>query len=261
MKAKYDTIGTGYNQTRKADPRLLQNLIRLLNPSEVGTYLDIGCGTGNYTCKLQKRGFKFIGIDPSGKMLDIAKSRNPKIDWRTGTAENTGLSDQSVDGIIATLTVHHWRDLEKAFAELFRIIKPGGLIVIFTSTPRQMKGYWLNHYFPKMLQDSIDQMPAYEDVECTMSSAGFKIKSTEKYFIQPDLQDKFLYCGKHDPELYFNENIRQGISSFSALANREEVERGLTRLRQDIDYNKIGEIMASYKNELGDYLYIIGENR
>ncbi|GAA4955738.1 hypothetical protein GCM10023314_31870 [Algibacter agarivorans] len=43
-------------------------------------YLDIDCGTGNYTNALQKVGFHFIGIDPSNKMLEKAKLKNPKID-------------------------------------------------------------------------------------------------------------------------------------------------------------------------------------
>jgi DUF1009 family protein len=122
-----------------------------------------------------------------------------------------------------------------------------------------MKGYWLNHYFPKILEDSMVQMPTLEAVEDAMTSAGFKIISTENYSIKPDLQDQFLYCGKQNPELYFDENIRHGISSFSALANLEEVEKGLAQLRRDIDSGEINTIIKSYENSFGDYLYIIAE--
>ena len=72
-----------------------------------------------------------------------------------------------------------------------------------------MKGYWLNHYFPKMLNDSILQMPSLENVENAMRNAGIEIESIKKYSIKPDLQDQFLYCGKQNPELYFCDNIRQ----------------------------------------------------
>lgn len=258
MKAKYDTIGKDYNVTRKADPLLTENLIKYLAPNQKGIYLDIGCGTGSYTIELQKRGYQFIGIDPSERMLAVARNRSDKMEWRLGTAEQTGLPANYVDGIIGSLTIHHWTDLEKAFLELYSILKPNGNLVIFTSTPAQMQGYWLNHYFPKMLADSMVQMPTLARVQQAMERTGFEGLSTEKYFIQPDLEDKFLYCGKRQPEIYFDQKIRNGISSFSSLSNKVEVEQGLSALQSDIDSEKINQIISEYENQLGDYLYIIG---
>ncbi|MFH4965712.1 class I SAM-dependent methyltransferase [Gaetbulibacter sp. M235] len=259
MEVKYDKIGIDYNLTRKADKYLTKQLLFHLNPQKSGIYMDIGCGTGNYTNELQKKGFQFIGIDPSREMLEKAKNTNQHIDWRIGTAEKTGLKDNSINGIIGSLTIHHWTDLKKGFSELYRVLKTNGRIVIFTSTPKQMKGYWLNHYFPKMLNASIIQMPSFENVESAMKNAGLKIKRIKKYSIKPDLQDKFLYCGKQKPELYFDKKVRQGISSFCSLANQEEVEIGLINLRKDIDSHKINQVIKSYENDLGDYLFIVGE--
>ena len=259
MAAKYNKIGINYNQTRKADPYLTEQLLKHLNPNKEGLYLDIGCGTGNYTNTLQKKGFHCIGIDPSIEMLKAAKNLNNTIQWKIGTAEKTDLPQQSINGIIATLTMHHWTNLTRAFSELEYILKPNGKIVIFTSTPQQMRGYWLNHYFPKMLEDSMTQMPTLNTVEEAIISAGMKISTTKIYNIKPNLKDQFLYCGKQNPELYFDENIRHGISSFSALANITEVKNGLDTLRADINSGKINEIIKSYKNDSGDYLYIIVE--
>ncbi len=259
MSTKYDTIGINYNQTRKADPYLTDQLLKHLNPNKDGLYLDIGCGTGNYTNEFQKRGFQFIGIDPSIEMLQKAQAKNKNIQWQIGTAEKTDLPQHSIDGIIGTLTIHHWTNLIRAFSELAYILKPKGKIIIFTSTPQQMKGYWLNNYFPKMLDASMVQMPSYEAVEEALISTGFKISKTETYDIKPDLQDQFLYCGKQNPELYFDESIRHGISSFSALANKTEVEQGLALLRKDIDSGKINDVIKSFENSFGDYLYIIAE--
>lgn len=258
MKAKYDIIGIDYNLTRRADKYLVQRLLYHLNPKKNGRYLDIGCGTGNYTIGLQKKGFDFMGIDPSIEMLEKAKKKNQQIDWRVGTAEKTGLKSKSVDGVVGSLTIHHWADLEKGFGELQRILKPNGKIVIFTSTPEQMKGYWLNRYFPKMLEDSILQMPSLEKVSLAMKKSGIEVEATETYAVKPDLQDLFLYCGKDRPELYFRDDVRNGISSFSSLSNQQEVKQGLSDLRSDIDSGKIKGIMDSYKNDFGDYLYIIG---
>ncbi|WP_303315697.1 class I SAM-dependent methyltransferase [Flavivirga abyssicola] len=260
MDVKYDKIGVDYNLTRKADPFLTDQLLRHLNPKKDGVYLDIGCGTGNYTHEFQKKGFQYIGIDPSKKMLDKARVKNKDVAWKIGLAENTGLPKNFVDGIIGSLTIHHWSDLKKSFLELKKVLKPNGKIVIFTSTPKQMEGYWLNHYFPKMLADSIKQMPTLKSVESAMKNAGIELSEINKYFIRPDLQDQFLYCGKQNPELYFDEQIRHGISSFSSLANRMEVKQGLSSLRKDINSGKFDEITQKYKNDLGDYLFIIGEN-
>ncbi|MCA0152063.1 class I SAM-dependent methyltransferase [Winogradskyella vincentii] len=259
MTAKYDKIGSDYNLTRKADTYLTKQLIYHLQPTKTGKYLDIGCGTGNYTNELQKKGFDFIGIDPSEVMLEKAKLRNSQVLWQIGSAENIGLPDSYVDGIIASLTIHHWTDLKTGFSELYKVLKPEGRIVIFTSIPKQMKGYWLNHYFPKMLLDSMVQMPTLENVKTAMNDARFEFLETHKYFIQPNLEDQFLYCGKTNPELYFDEQIRNGISSFSSLSNRSEVAKGLSQLKKDIDTGKVDEIIKSYENDFGDYLYIIGK--
>jgi len=259
MDEKYDKIGIDYNLTRKADKYLTEQLLYHLKPNKVGKYLDIGCGTGNYTIELQKKGFHFIGIDPSTKMLEKAKLKTNKIDWRIGSAENIELPQNFVDGIIASLTIHHWTHLKRGFSQLYKVLKPKGSIVIFTATPQQMKGYWLNHYFPKMLAASIIQMPTFENLKTAMEDNGFELLETEKFFIKPDLEDQFLYCGKQNPELYFNEQIRNGISSFSSLANKTEVEQGLYKLRKDIDSGKIKEVMKLYENDLGDYLFIVGK--
>ena len=48
----------------------------------------------------------------------------------------------------------------------------------------------------------------------------------------------------------------EGISS---LANQEEVDQGLSQIRTDIDSGKINHIMDSYKNDWGDYMFIVGQ--
>lgn len=255
-ETKYDKIGTGYNSTRQADPYLTKRLFYHLQPKTDRLYLDIGCGTGNYTCTLADKGLNFIGVEPSEKMLSEAKIRNQQINWLKGTAEQIPTEDKVFDGIIATLTIHHWTDLKKAFVELDRVLVDNGKIVLFTSTPEQMKGYWLNHYFPKMLHSSIIQMPSLADIQEAIRQTGLEITDIEKYFIKDDLQDCFLYVGKNNPNRYFDETIRHGISSFSSLANIEEVKQGLSKLKNDIDNLSFDKIKDQYANELGDYLFI-----
>jgi ubiquinone/menaquinone biosynthesis C-methylase UbiE len=255
--AKYDIIGYDYDYRRTADPYLAGRIVDLIGPLQVGTYLDIGCGTGNYTTYLAEQGMELIGIDPSERMLSEAKRRTPGVDWRIGEAANTGLKDSSVEGIIAVLTIHHWPDISAGFKELSRVLKLGRKMVLFTSDRKQMKAYWLNHYFPSMLTDSFNQMPSKDELAQAANSSGLSVSAEELYFVKDDLQDHFLYVGKHDPKLYLDEGIRKGISSFSHLANQKEVTNGLDELKEDIETGKVEEVMAAYDKTHGDYYFMV----
>jgi ubiquinone/menaquinone biosynthesis C-methylase UbiE len=261
MQTKYDKIGIGYNRTRKADKYLVGRFYHHLNPEKGKQYLDIGCGTGNYTIALNNQGVYFTGIDPSNEMLNIARSKSEGIEWIKGNVEAIPLGNYLFDGAIASLTIHHWDDLNAGFTELSRVLKPKSSLVIFTSTPKQMESYWLMHYFPKMLRTSILQMPSQETVEKSLMNAGFEIIGTEKYFVNNELEDLFLQSGKYNPELYLKEEVRQGISSFASFSNQEEVEKGLQELKKDIETGKINEIIEKYESDQGDYLFIISERK
>jgi ubiquinone/menaquinone biosynthesis C-methylase UbiE len=256
MTTLYNTIGTGYNATRHADPYITEQLYLFLSPKPGELYLDIGCGTGNYTIALANKGVKFYGVEPSEKMLEIARFRNSEITWLVGDAEQIPAEDETFRGGVATLTIHHWTNIKKAFKELHRVMKKNGRLVFFTSTPEQMKNYWLNHYFPKMMKDSMLQMPSFDTIKNTAVKAGFSVVAAEKYDIRDGLRDCFLYIGKNRPDLYFDEEIRKGISSFSSLANITEVNEGLSTLRRDIMTGEFKNIQAKYNSDLGDYAFI-----
>lgn len=129
----YNTIGLNYNTTRRADPFIAQTLYDILQPQPNGQYLDIGCGTGNYTIELANRGVIIHGVEPSDVMLNEARAKNNQVQWHLGNAENIPFADNYFDGAIATLTLHHWDSLEKGFAELHRVLKPQGKIVVFAA--------------------------------------------------------------------------------------------------------------------------------
>lgn len=253
----YNKIGKGYNTTRKADPYITERLYALLQPIEGQTFLDIGCGTGNYTVALAEKGLNMIGIDPSEVMLNEAKQKSGKVEWLTGSAENIPLKDNSADGIVATLTVHHWRNYPKAFAELTRVMKHNARLVIFTFTPEQEQGYWFNHFFPEMMQRGIKKSLSLIQIGEYAKQAGLTLSLTEKYFVQDDLQDMFGYSGKRDPERYFIPEIVNGISYFSIHAAPQEKEEGFRKLRACIDAGEFNGIQQQYENDLGDYLFVV----
>ena len=84
MLAKYDRIGKYYNQTRTADPYIAERLIYHLKPSRAATYLDIGCGTGNYTIALAEAGVRLIAVRSFNRNAEQCQDdarRNPLGNW------------------------------------------------------------------------------------------------------------------------------------------------------------------------------------
>lgn len=255
-QVKYDRIGANYNATRRADPYLFSRMQHHLNPSQGQHYLDVGCGTGNYTIKFIEAGFSFTGVDPSEKMLGNARNRHPESDWELGVAEKLPFDDHQFDGVLATLTTQHWNDLGLAFSELSRVLKSGSRIVVFTSTPFQIETLWLNEYFPAMLQRLAAVMPSFERTETAMNEAGINIEQIELYDVHEGLEDLFLLSGTYTPSLYLDPNFRNGISSFSALADPDELESGLASLEQDIKSSRVNQVIESWKNDRGAYQFI-----
>lgn len=261
MQPSYNKIGLTYNSTRAADPYLWERMFALLGGEKGKQYLDIGCGTGNYTVALEKKGLQFTGVDPSEVMLNEAKQKSKTIDWLQGTAEQIPVEDNSFDGALGSLTLHHWKNVGQGFKELYRVLKPKSKLVFFTSLPEQTQSYWLIHYFPKIIYESSLGLPPLATLKQCGSDAGFRFIEQENYFVKEDLKDLFLQSGKHNPELYFNETIRKGISTFALLTNKEEVEAGLKQLRADIDSGKFESVKKKYDSEIGDYCFVVFEKK
>ena len=252
----YDAIGTGYDITRRPDPYIASRLAHHLALHTQGTYLDMACGTGNYTTALAMQGGHWHGLDQSRRMLRTARQKAARLAWCQGNVTALPFPDTTFSGVLCTLAIHHFAALLPAFTEAYRVLASGRL-VIFTSTPEQMRGYWLNAYFPDAMAKSMVQMPTFEGVQAALIGAGFWLVYTEPYEVRPDLQDFFLYSGKYRPAMYLSEAVRQGISTFAALADAAEVRAGCARLQADIAAGRIAEVMQAYTHTAGDYLFVV----
>lgn len=97
---------------------------------------DIGCGTGALTRKIAMRKADITGVDPSKELLQYAvalnRLKNYNIPYLQGTAENTGLDDSQFD-MITVMRAWHWFDREKAIAEIKRIVKAKGTLIVIDS--------------------------------------------------------------------------------------------------------------------------------
>lgn len=253
----YDKVGKGYNTTRSADPYLTGRLHDLLAPITNGKYIDVGCGTGNYLAALSKLGLDITGIDPSERMLSEARKKLPDTILHQATAENIPFENEIFNGATATFTVHHWANLQNGLNEINRVLKPGSKLVLLSFTPQQLLGYWLCHYFPKTMQRSAEVVLSIEEMTALFKTAGFSKVGIEKYFVHDELTDHFLYSNKYRPERYLDPVVRNGASSFTVYADEQEVHNGLIQLEKDIESGEINNIIKSYENDLGDYLFYI----
>ncbi|HPF40946.1 MAG TPA: class I SAM-dependent methyltransferase [Phycisphaerae bacterium] len=260
MTARYDTIGTRYDTTRHADPFIVERLARRLAIRPGGAYLDVACGSGNYTSCLARAGGEITGVDISRRMIEHARAKTSEARWILATADALPFGAAQFDGALCTLAIHHFPDMTAAFAEIRRVIARGRF-VLFTASREQMRGYWLNHYFPKAMDFAIRQMPDLPDVMNALSLAGFVDIEREAYAVTPDLQDLFLYAGKHRPALYLDPQVRAGISTFAMTSNIDEMTTGLRRLANDIETDAINSVRQAFDHDLGDYLFITAEAR
>ncbi|HEY6738479.1 MAG TPA: methyltransferase domain-containing protein, partial [Actinopolymorphaceae bacterium] len=92
--------------------------------------LEVGCGPGVLLRLAAAAGARVTGVDPSPEMVRMARRRAPSADVRVGTAEETGLPDAAVDLVLSVNNVPMWSDLDDGFAELFRVLRPGGRLVV-----------------------------------------------------------------------------------------------------------------------------------
>jgi SAM-dependent methyltransferase len=224
-----------------------------------GKYLDIGCGTANYTQAYINQGFHFTGAEPSDRMIGEARSKYPEIAFVQTKAEQLPFEDESFDGATGTFTLHHWDSMQAGLTQVCRVLKPGARAVFLSFTPQQIFGYWLCHYFPETMKNSAAVVPEIEDMTTIFHKAGFSEVCTEKYFVHDELQDHFLYSNKNRPEQYLRPEIRNGASSFTVYANQEEVAAGLIQLEKDIASGEVWNIIKQYENDLGDYLFYVAQ--
>ena len=189
MHRIYDEIGDKYDITRKADPLLLSVFNSLLNIEPHKRYLDVACGTGNYTSEISKYGGNWSAFDQSEVMLSAAVKKSQIVQWSRFDVEQTDFESNYFDGAMCSLAIHHFPNLSNAFREISRVIKPKGKLVLFTAMPEQMYSYWLNEYFPDMMRKSCEQMPALEAINSAVEPHGLIIGNTIPFFIGPELQD------------------------------------------------------------------------
>lgn len=96
--------------------------------------LDVGCGEGRFCRQLKAEGVRAIGIDPAPALIDHARSLDPEGDYRIESAEALGFGDAEFDLVVSYLSLIDIPDASAAIAEMARVLKPGGALLIANLT-------------------------------------------------------------------------------------------------------------------------------
>lgn len=225
--------------------RPLVELIRSLDVNSL--VLDIGCGPGRVLGFLKQRGIRCIGLDRSWVSLGLAIERYDR-PGAVGDNLHLPFADGTADVVISDGVIHHTEDPVTAFAENFRILKPGGRMYLAVYKPNGR--YPMLYKFPGgLIRGALDrkwtkpfvtlffQVPYY--AIHFVRSRGKRTWSGARnlfydYFVTP--QVAFLprhaieeWCEKrHARIVRYDENRGQNVHSF--LVEKEHP----TRSRHDL---------------------------
>ena len=93
--------------------------------------LEIGCGTGHWTKFFKQKGLQIYAIDISEKMLKVALKKNPEgIQFEKMSVEDLRYKDHYFENIISIASLEFVDNMDQAFYEIFRVLKPGGIFLV-----------------------------------------------------------------------------------------------------------------------------------
>ena len=108
-----------------------------------GTALDVGCGTGALAARLADAGYEMTGVDPSEGMLRVLEQRTSGVRGVRGSGTSLEFDDDTFDLVYCVAVMHHIAavdDVRRTLAEMVRVAKPGGRVLIWDHNPRNP--YW-----------------------------------------------------------------------------------------------------------------------
>ncbi|MCC7530049.1 MAG: bifunctional demethylmenaquinone methyltransferase/2-methoxy-6-polyprenyl-1,4-benzoquinol methylase UbiE [Candidatus Melainabacteria bacterium] len=144
--SQFDRIARGYDLANDCISLGMHRLWKMQALNELlrgqsGNYLDVCCGTGDLAMLIARRltSGKVTGLDFSGNMLDVARSREAKhrnqgkaavqLDWFKGDALALPFRDDSFDGAIVSFGLRNLSDYQKGIDEMARVVRPGGKVL------------------------------------------------------------------------------------------------------------------------------------
>lgn len=136
VSAGYAAWASTYDDIANASIALEEPLVRrLLDELPPGPALDAACGTGRHAAYLHAAGRQVVGVDASDAMLARARDKLPGVAFHRGTLDRLPLEDASQAAVVCSLALCHVPVLEPCVAELARVLRPGGRLVVSDPHP------------------------------------------------------------------------------------------------------------------------------
>jgi demethylmenaquinone methyltransferase/2-methoxy-6-polyprenyl-1,4-benzoquinol methylase len=150
---------------------------------------DVGCGTGDLCTELERAGYRAIGFDFSHGMLTAATTSAPLVE---ADALRLPLADAAVGGVTSGFALRNVTDLEALFAEVARVVRPGGRVALLETAEPSGRVMRLGHrvYFRRIvplvgaalsdreayayLPRSMAYLPGAERLIAMLRTAGFR---------------------------------------------------------------------------------------
>jgi ArsR family transcriptional regulator len=184
MRAFFDSVagrlGKDYVPGRSWKS-MAEALLRLMPPMVIA---DLGAGEGTFSLLLAERATKVIAVDSSAKMLEVGREQALRhgvknVEYRLGDMEELPIEDRVVDLVFFSQSLHHALHPERAIKEAWRILAPGGRIVILDL---------LKHRFEEAREIYADEWLGFSEaeLEAVLEKAGFVHLQTSVVHKEPE---------------------------------------------------------------------------
>ena len=156
-------------------------LLRLMSPMNIA---DLGAGDGTFALLLAQGAKKVIAVDTSARMIEVGRDlalRNgiSNVDFRLGDMEEVPIAAAEVNVVFFSQSLHHALHPDRALKEAFRILAPGGRIVVLDL---------LKHRFEEARELYADEWLGFSEaeVENMLEKSGFTTVQTSVVYKDPD---------------------------------------------------------------------------
>jgi ubiquinone/menaquinone biosynthesis C-methylase UbiE/DNA-binding HxlR family transcriptional regulator len=160
---------------------LAETLLRLMPPMVIA---DLGAGEGAFALLLAQQAKKVIAVDSSAKMIEVGREQALRhgvenVEYRLGDMEEIPIGDGEVDLVFFSQSLHHALHPERAVEDVWRILKPGGRIVILDL---------VKHRFEEARELYADEWLGFSEteVEAMLEKSGFRSVQTSVVHKEPE---------------------------------------------------------------------------
>jgi len=182
VAARYDAHNRLFSADRDRAWRRRAARRAALRPGQ--TALDLCTGTGKLAHELLPfvgPSGRVVGIDFSPAMLELARRREPRVEFRLGDVTHLSEPDASVDAITIAFGLRNLVDRETALREMLRVLRPGGRLVILEFAPPP-RGLWMRAY--RLYLSRV--MPAIAGMRSADEASAYRyLAETVQAFPQP----------------------------------------------------------------------------